>query len=338
MDTEGTLLSAIAANPADLLPWRALADWLEEDGQPDRAELARLTLRLRLERGHADRLRWQEGMQRLLADGVRPCVPEITNSIGMRLVLIPAGAFTMGAPEAESGFWRSERLREVEITRPFWMGVFVVTQQEYRRVRKNNPAAFRQGGARAGEVVGHDTDRFPVEQVSWFQATGFCLRLTERPQEQAAGRSYRLPTEAEWEYACRAGTASPFHFGPTLSTAQANFDGSRPYDGAPQEPALDRPCVVGSYPPNAFGLYDLRGNVWEWCSDWRDSDESVPPAPLRDPTGPDVPGGGTRCSRGGAWSFSANHCRAAYRGHDAPNGRYDNTGLRVVCDIATPRR
>jgi uncharacterized protein (TIGR02996 family) len=332
MTTEPSLLQAIAADPADPLAWQALAAWLEEQGQLDRAELSRLTLRLRLERDHTDWPRWQARVQELLAAGVTPCVPEMTNSIGMRFVLIPPGTFLMGSPEDEPGRWESERLREVELTRAFWLGVFPVTQGEYRKVRKNNAAAFRPRGRRVAAARGHETDRFPVERVSWHQAMGFCQRLSERLQEQAAGRGYRLATEAEWEYACRAGTTTPFHFGTTINVAQANFDGSRPYDHALPETVLGRPCVVGSYAPNAFGLFDMHGNVWEWCADWRDMDVPPQEGPMRDPTGPAE--GGPRCSRGGAWSFSANHCRAAYRGHDEPAGRYDNTGFRVVCNLS----
>src|SRR5262249_35661117 len=142
----------------------------------------------------------------------------------------------------------------------------------------------------------------PVEGVSWHAADDFCRRLSELPAEKAAGRVYRLPTEAEWEHACRAGTTTPFFFGATLSRQQACYDGHYPYDGSPRGNFLNRTTPVGSFPPNAFGLYDMHGNVWEWCSDWAEWSHHNDHDPERtypavDPAGP--PTGTRKVLRGG---------------------------------------
>jgi formylglycine-generating enzyme required for sulfatase activity len=139
---------------------------------------------------------------------------------------------------------------------------------------------------------------------------------------------YRLPTEAEWEYACRAGTTTPFHFGKSLSSRQANFDGNHPYGGAEKGPYLARTCKVGSYKPNKFGLYDMHGNVHQWCSDWYDKDY-YKDSPAKDPLGPDR--GAVRVLRGGSWIVLGRFCRAADRLTNDPGGRDYNMGFRVAC-------
>src|SRR5204863_6448340 len=135
----------------------------------------------------------------------------------------------------------------------FHLGVYPVTQAQYEKVMGNNPSQFRPG------KDGLDTADFPVENISWQNAKDFCAKLSALPAEKSAGRVYRLPTEAEWEYACRAGTTTPFAFGKALSSDQANFNGTLPYGGAAKGPHLNRPAKVGSYKPNAFGLYDMHG-------------------------------------------------------------------------------
>jgi uncharacterized protein (TIGR02996 family) len=322
MDTEATLLSAIARDPADALGWRVLADWLEEHGQTDRAELARLTLRLRLERRHRQHRRWQARVQELLAAGVTPCVPEMTNSIGMRFALIPPGSFRMGSTNREEHRTADEARHEVEITRAFWLGVFPVTQVQYRKVTRRNPSGFSARGAASASVAGLNTSSLPVDSLSWRDAVAFCDRLSRARQERQAGRVYRLPTDAEWEYACRAGTTTAYYCGATLSAQQANCDGERPGD-------------VGSYAPNAWGLYDLHGQVWEWCHDWfDDGGESYYSSPARDPQGPAE--GERRILRGGAWADEGSWCRAAYRNADEPDRASYEYGCRVVCDIPGP--
>src|SRR5439155_4637596 len=186
----------------------------------------------------------------------------ITNVIGMKLTLIPAGKFLMGSAADEAERDADEWQHEVTITKPFYMGVHEVTQGEYERVMGKNVAFFN---AKNGGSPEH-----PVEQVLWPEAADFCKKLSELPEEKKAGRMYRLPTEAEWEYACRAGTRTVFHFGDSLSSTQANFNGRYGYGGAEAGPYLHKTAKVGSYQPNAFGLHDMHGNVAEWCWDWYD--------------------------------------------------------------------
>jgi uncharacterized protein (TIGR02996 family) len=314
------LLNALHAGPADATTWLALADALEENGQSDRAELTRLGRQLllgELPEGEG-RLAAERRVQALLASGVPPCVPLWRNSIGMTFALVPAGTFVMGSPETEADRSDDEGPQhEVEITRPFYLGVFPVTQEPYERVMGVNPSQFTS-------VAGEDTRLFPVENVSWEEAKEFCEKLTN---QEGGGRVYRLPTEAEWEYACRGGLASQiFHFGNTLNSTQANFDGNSPY-GTAKGPYLARPCKVGSYKPNAFGLYDMHGNVWEWCGDWYDEDY-YGKSPPRDPSGRSE--GSRRVFRGGGWNGDGRRCRSAYRSRRGPAYRNGRLGFRVA--------
>ena len=217
----------------------------------------------------------------------------------------------------------------VRITKPFYLGMYEVTQEQYRRVMGANPSAHAMGGAREAKVKGLETDHFPVETVSWEDAHRFCLELSAMPEEIRAGRRYRLPTEAEWEYACRADTTTPFHFGISLSSQRANVLGDSPHGYAKEGPTLGRPSEVGSYPANPFGLYDMHGNVWEWCADWYD-DEYYPTSPTDSPLGSSS--GSSRSQRGGSWSSFPVYCRAANRSNVYPDSQRDNVGFRVVCD------
>ena len=179
-----------------------------------------------------------------------------------------------------------------------------------RKIAKKAP------GKGKAKVEGMDTGRFPAERVSWDKAVEFCRRLSEMPEEKKAGRNYRLPTEAEWEYACRGGATSYtlYHFGNHLAATQANFNSQ-----------LNRTTAVGSYPANAWGLFDMHGNVWEWCQDWYDEyDLSV----TTDPQGPRS--GTARVLRGGSWGSKARGCRAACRNGGTPGMRNNAWGFRVV--------
>lgn len=167
----------------------------------------------------------------------------LTNSIGMKLALIPAGEFQMGSPVGEQGRTDDEHQHRVRITRPFYMGIYPVTQAEYKLVMGSTPSYFSSVAGGKDKIGKQDTSRFPVERVSWNNAQDFCRHL-----RQKEGKIYRLPTEAEWEYACRAGTKTVFHFGDSLSSAQANFNGTCPYGSAEKGAYLGRTCVVGSYP------------------------------------------------------------------------------------------
>ena len=260
------------------------------------------------------------------AEETTPFLVEIINSIGMRFAPIPVGEFMMGSAASERGRNEDEHQHRVAITVPFYLGVYEVTQTEYLRVMGRNPSCFSRTGKGGAKVRDVDTSRLPVEMVSWENATEFCRRLSELSEEKLAGRVYGLPTEAEWEYACRAGTRTVFHCGDSLSSAQANFDGSKPYGTAPKGVGLDRTTTVGSYEPNAWGLYDMHGNVWEFCQDWY-SDNYYESAPAYDPTGPAR--GFWRVSRGGAWGYKGANCRSAFRiGGPPPRNQYG--GFRVA--------
>ena len=237
---------------------------------------------------------------------------EFTNSIGIEFASIPAGKFLMGSPETEKGRDPSETQHEVTLTQGFRMGVHEVTQAQYELVMGQNPSHFK--GA-----------TLPVETVSYDDALAFCKKLSDLPAEKAAGRKYRLPTEAEWEYCCRAGTSTPFHFGNELNGTQANCNGEFPYGTTKKVPYLGKTSPVGSYPANAWGLYDMHGNVWEWCQDWYGD---YPKQSVTDPRGPEV--GSVCVLRGGGWSDGAANCRSADRGGFDPSDRGSRRGFRLA--------
>ena len=267
------------------------------------------------------------------ADETPAAKPEtvIMNSIGMKLAAIPAGEFLMGSPESDRDANDDEKPQHsVKITRPFFMGVYEVTQGEYEKIMGTNPSAFSKTGKEQEKVVGLDTGRFPIEYVRWSEAVDFCKKLSELPGEKAAGRIYRLPTEAEWEYACRAGTTTAFHLGDSLSSTQANFNGDLPSPGAEKGPFLGRPAPVGSYEPNAFGLFDMHGNVWEWCADTYHSDYYAK-SPAADPL--DTEQSSDRVVRGGSWGSDAMNCRSTYRYNVLPVYRYQSRGFRVAVTV-----
>jgi uncharacterized protein (TIGR02996 family) len=316
---EESLLQAIREAPGDDTSRLVLADWLEEQGDP-RAEVLRLHLLLRRRPDGSDGPAAEARLRRLLAGGVRPCVPEVVNAIGMRLALVPPGSFLMGSPEDESGREPEEGpVHEVEITRGFYLGVFPVTQQQYRQVMGSNPSCYAPEGSGRTRVHGLDTSVFPVEEITWADAVAFCTRLGQLPAEAALGRSYRLPTEAEWEYACRGSytCSTRFHFGNRITARHANFRGS----------SLSRTRAVGSYPPNVLGLFDMHGNVWEWCGDWFNP-SYYGRSLSQDPVGPEA--GSSRVFRGGAWDITAARCRCAYRAHNTPEFHSFGLSLRVV--------
>ncbi len=251
---------------------------------------------------------------------------EVTHAIGMRLRLIPPGEFSQGSPQSEPERWQAEGpLRRVQITQPFYLGVYEVTQHQFQQVMGYNPSFFSEdAGRQAGES---DGGGLPVERVTWDEAVAFCRRLSEFPEERASDWYYRLPTEAEWEYACRAGTTTPFHFGSQLNGMQANCNGDYPYGTREAGPSRGQTVPVGSYPPNPFGLYDMHGNVWEWVADWYDA-AYYARAPQADPPGPRT--GHARTRRGGGWLSLATRCRAANRDHNEPPTRYEDLGFRVA--------
>ncbi len=230
----------------------------------------------------------------------------VTNSIGMKLRFISPGTFTMGQPYGEA----DETPHQVTLTKPFSIGVYQVTNAQWKRVMGNVPSNWQ------------DDDR-PVEQVSWQDAVDFCTKLSASPAERKAGRVYRLPTEAEWEYACRAGTTTNFSFGDDESWLGEHgwFDGN----------SDKQTHAVGQKTPNPWGLYDMHGNVLEWCSDW--SDEYAKAA-VSDPHGPSA--ASARVARGGNCISSAGRCRSAFRYGLEPSCRIRYLGFRVAMSSAPP--
>jgi len=267
----------------DATPWLVFSDWLEEDGQ------------LALAAAYRKR---------------RFC-----NSIDIELVLVPAGSYWMGGGGGEPG------KRQVVIERDFYLGVSPVTQQQWQEVMGSNPAWFSRNGVgrqAVAKLSDAELQQLPVEMVSWKDVQEFIKQLNER--EPASGWTYRLPTEAEWEYACREGAASKqdcsFHFyldqpSNDLSSTQANFDGNYLAGSGAEGPSIERPTKVGSYKPNRLGLYDMHGNVWEWCQDLFGK-------------------GSRRVVRGGGWSYRAGFCQASYRHGFGPASRDSGLGLRLA--------
>jgi len=248
---------------------------------------------------------------------------KINNSVGMRFRLIPPGTFEMGSPASEPKRISHETLHNVSITQPKLLGIYPVTQGEWKKLMGSNPSYFTS-------VQGEDTSRFPVEQVSWEDSQAFLTQLNA--QHGLKGWRYRLPTEGEWEYACRAGTVSPFWFGGELNGKQGNCNGTCPYPDKTTEkgPYLERPTVVGAYGANPFGICDQHGNVWEWCGDWYNKGY-YEQSEGEDPQGPSS--GSSRVLRGGSWSSNATYCRSARRNRSVPSNRNHFIGFRVLCEL-----
>ena len=222
----------------------------------------------------------------------------IVNSIGMSLVQIPAGTFTMGDDD--------ETPHQVTLTKGFELGVYEVTQEQYEQVMGSNPSEFKG-------------PQNPVEMVSWDEAVEFCRKLSALPAEQSVGYVYRLPTEAEWEYACRAGTTSKYSFGDSESEL-GDYAWYRDNSGGTTHP-------VGQKKPNGFGLYDMHGNVWERCQDWYGD---YPKGSTTDPTGAASGSGSERVIRGGSWYFYSDEFRSADRNSLPPDLRGYGLGFRVL--------
>jgi len=227
-----------------------------------------------------------------------------TNSIGMTFVVIPAGEFIMGSPPSEAGREPGETEHSVTITMPFEIGMYEVTQAQYEYVTGKKPS--RHKGANN-----------PVDAVSWNDATEFCRLLSALPAEHVAGRHYRLPTETEWEYACRAGSTSAYCFGNNGNQLGEYARYGNKF-GNTTEP-------VGQRRANAWGLHDMHGNVWEWCADWVGK---YPATPVNDPGGPES--GDGRVLRGGCYIYPASVTRSAYRTGTGPTAISLNHGFRVI--------
>ena len=234
----------------------------------------------------------------------------LRNKLGMEFSFIPPGSFKMGArvPDEETG--ESSRLHQVNLTNGFYMQITEVTQGQWKKLMEKNPSYFGQCG-----------DDCPVEQVTWNYIQEFIRRLNVLESTN----KYRLPTEAEWEYACRAGTDTPFSFGKCLTTEQANYNGNYPLGSCQKGQYSKRPISVKSFPPNAWGLRGMYGNVWEWCQDWLgEYSENTETDPLGSPTG------SLRVIRGGGWNSYAKACRSGNRGGCDPAKWFGNLGFRLI--------
>jgi uncharacterized protein (TIGR02996 family) len=324
MNLEQAFLDAILADPSNFTPRLIFMDWLDEQGDP-RGELLRLLHTLTQEIAPPDRPMLEARLRGLLERGVKPVGPFWTNAIGMKFALIPLGRFLMGSPASELERGDDETQHEVTLTKGFYLGVYPVTQEQWQVMMGNNPSYFKG-------------QNLPVEQVSWNDCQEFVKKLSEQDRQP-----YRLPTEAEWEYACRAGTTTPFHFGSFLNGIQANCDGRCPYNtdkqglhmgytttvGSDAANALymGRTTEVGSDAANAWGLHDMHGNVYEWCEDYYGTYEGLD---TKDPLSSIRRSNDRRVQRGGSWYYNARNCRAAFRSWHVPSYPYGNGGFRVA--------
>ncbi len=256
-----------------------------------------------------------------IRDAAEYFTQDLGKNITLELMSIPGGHFQMGSPDTEIGRSSSEGPQQSITLTSFFMGKYPVTQAQWYvvaslskvdRELELNPSHFKGG-------------RRPVERVSWDDAVEFCARLS-----QNTSRAYRLPTEAEWEYACRGGTTTPFYFGDTITPDLANYNGAYAYRSGPKGNYCEQTTPVGKYPPNAFGVHDMHGNVWEWCMDhWHDTHQDA----LSDGSAWVLKGneGSRRVIRGGSWVSYPLLCRSAHRDGEFPSFRGTYIGFRVVC-------
>lgn len=239
-----------------------------------------------------------------------------SNSLGMDFVAIQPGTFMMGSPASEPGRYDDETRHQVTLTKCFYMQTTEVTQSQWTAVMGSNPSYFSGCGS------------CPVDYVSWDDVQTFISKMNQRGEG-----TYRLPTEAEWEYAARAGTTTPFYFGTCLSTSQANYNGNYPLEGCSEGIYREKTLPVARFSPNSWGLYDMHGNVWEWCQDWYGD---YPSGSVTDPAGPGS--GSVLVVRGGSWDFIARDCRSASRGGSSPAYRGTVIGFRLVLPAGQPGR
>lgn len=241
--------------------------------------------------------------------------------IGMELVLVQPGTFLMGSLPDEQHRRRWENRHKVTLTQPYWLGKYEVTQKQWQALGNENQSYFKD-------------PRNPVAKVSWFDAIKFCRELTAQVEKAGSlpeGHVFRLPTEAEWEYACRSGTQTATAFGNDMNSRQANFDGQHPLGKASKGSFQKRVTPVGFYAANAWGLHDMHGNVWEWCHDFF---IDLPQTPQTNPFGPR--GGRYRVAKGGGWLYHGWECRSTSRCAMMPGVKY-NIGIGFRVALARPQ-
>ncbi|TFI53666.1 formylglycine-generating enzyme family protein [Mastigocladus laminosus UU774] len=255
-------------------------------------------------------------------------VEDLGFGVKLEMVEIPGGTFLMGAYENEKESNDSERPVHHVTVPTFFMGKYTITQEQWDRVVNSCPQVNRELKPKPSRFKGND--RLPVECVSWYDAVEFCARLSQK-----TSRNYRLPSEAEWEYACRAGTTTPFYFGDTITDEVANYDATCIYGNGSKGNYRGQTTPVGIFPPNYFGLYDMHGNLWEWClDDWHHNYEGAPTngTPWFDNNDDLFQKQGYAVLRGGSWINNLKGCRSAYRYHYFGRGIHFNfIGFRVVC-------
>lgn len=236
--------------------------------------------------------------------------PTITNTLDMKFVWIAPGTFMMGSPKEENSRKNDETQHKVALTHGFYMAIYTVTQEQWTQLMGKNPSKFQDGR------------NLPVEQVSWADCQEFIKKLQDKEK-----KPYRLPSEAEWEYACRAGTTTPFYTGETISVEQANYNGNFVYADGKKGIYREKTMPIGSFPANPWGLYDMAGNVWQWCADMFDE------YPKKEVIDPQVTTGENRVIRGGSWIDNPRECRSAYRGGSKPTLRHSLVGLRLCFSV-----
>ena len=313
------LLSGIVADPLEETRWLVLADWLEEFDDPRRAELLRLHRKMLATccepSRHPNRAEWQARMVALLTDGVRPCVPQETialpGGVDMTFSYIPPGSFLMGSDHPKARQANEKPVHRVTLTKGFFLGAHPVTQSQWEALRKRNRSEFKG-------------DDRPVETVNWDDCQDFCKKLTGH----LGGRGrVSLPSEAEWEYACRAGTTTEFQFGDVITTDLANYNGNYIWNRSPKGKYRKKTTDVASFPANPWGLFDMHGNVWQWCEDGYNpysTGDQIDPKQLTGQSNE------YRVMRGGSWCYRPASCRAAFRFRLAPALRSNCCGFRCV--------
>jgi formylglycine-generating enzyme required for sulfatase activity len=243
--------------------------------------------------------------------GTADCLTKnLSAKVELDLILIPGGKFMMGDDKHHQD---EQPIHQVTLS-PFYIGKYPITQAQYQAVM----------GEASGDGLGAD---YPIERVNWHDALEFCTRLSHQ-----TGKKYTLPSEAQWEYACRAHTTTAFHFGTTITPDLVNYNGEYPYNGAPIGANRAQATPVGTFPANAFGLYDMHGNVWEWCLDEYQPNYQTAPvdgSAIEDTSSP-IASNAKRVMRGGAWDYVARGCRSAVRGSLDADLRMDGCGFRVI--------